>query len=751
VALFPKSFDVLLYLVQNAGRVVSKEELLKAVWADTFVEESNLSQSISLLRKALEERPGENRYIITVPGKGYQFGAATEEIADSDRGAPGMIVQAIHERITAVVEETQEPELALPEPAKARRTVFVVFGMVGAGLLILGGWAAYRHWRPAQALAGQRELVLADFENTTGDPNFDHILNEALKIDLGQSPYFTFLSREKVQETLAQMQRSRDAALTPDVAREVCERNNAQAVLDGAVARFGHQYLITLNATDCASGAQLAEDERRASDEDEVPGAIDAIAADLRHKLGESHATVKQYGVPLFAENTGSFEALTAYSQAEHLVLQGKYEQAVPLYQRAIEIDPRFAVADLDLAGAYTNLGDRELEVTYLKKAYELRDNADEQDRLHIVARYHDTVTGDLYESLQNYRTWSGIYPQNPVPWMDLADTYTQIGQPEEAIEPAKHALTLAPNNPVAYVVLARAEMHAGQLEAARTACEQAMQRHLDGSDLHNVLMQLEFAQHDHAGIEREIVWAKSNPSGSIIKLNEARIAFAQGQVAKGQQMFEESAEAYRQQGLAEHGTFLLLASTRFLAEEGETEEARKLLDTLSLQPGMTDPLVAMALTGEGNRALPILQQDMQQHPTDTLWQRVKGPQIRAAIFLSEHKPEQAVDALQPSIPFDLRAYDLPLLRGEAYLEAKQPTAAEVEFRKILDHPGVDPLSYQFPLAQLYLARAYAAEGRVAEARMAYGAFFGLWKNADPDLALLKKAKGEAAALDSSR
>jgi tetratricopeptide (TPR) repeat protein len=594
-----------------------------------------------------------------------------------------------------------------------------------------------------------RKLLVADFQNTTGDPNFDHILNQALQIDLEQSPYFAFVSRTKTRDTLTQMQRDKDEPLIGDLAREVCERNNSDAMLSGSIARLGHKYLVTMDATDCTNGNQLLESKKVADTGDDVLGAVDAIASDARRRLGESRSSVKQYSVPLFEENTGSLEALKAYSKADQLALQGKYMEAVPLFQRAIELDPKFADAYFDLANSYNNLGDHQLQIANLKKAYELRESADEPDRLYITAAYHSVVTGDLYEALRNYQTWKGIYPQQSGPWGQIAGIYIQIGQPELAIEPARHALSLNEKNPAAYVILAEALMHDGQLEAAKVVCLQAVQKKLDGSDLHDMLTQIAYAMRDTSGVDAQIAWAKESPEGSRVKQDMVLIAFAQGQGRKAQELMRQSTESYRRDGMVGLANLRLLVCTRPLSEEGLTLQARKLLDSVPLAD-LTNPMVAMAETGEMAQANSLLKQAMERHPLDTLWQNYRAPQIRAAVLLAERKPQEAIEALRTGIPYDLRDYDLPTLRGQAYLAAKQPDAAELECRKVLDHPGLDPLSYEYPLAHLRMARAYAMDGNFTGSRSEYKEFFTLWKDADADLPILLQAHREYSQLPPS-
>jgi eukaryotic-like serine/threonine-protein kinase len=746
IPLSSKAFQVLTYLVANPGRVVTKDELLKAVWPESFVEESNLPGYISGLRKAFNDRAS---CIATVPGQGYQFTARvqTELLTHSstERGSQNVQIQQMRESTHVIIRETSTPVLALAAPRPLQRRW--VSWLPATTALILSAGATYAVWKYRHRVETPPLVVLSDFENATGDEHLDRVLDGALETDLRQSPYLSFLSNVTIQQTLTQMQRPKTAPFSTEVAREVCQRNNAQVLLHGVIARFGQRYLLTINAIDCQSGADLAQTKSEAATADDIPHAIDVVAADMRKRLGESRASIRQYDAPLFPAPTNSLEALQRFSEARSLASQGKYGQAISLYRQAIELDPKFATAYADVSSCYGNLGDHDSQVENLTKAYTLRDTVGTHDKLWITASYAEFVTGDLNESLRNYRAWTTIYPKDGVPWSSLANTYTQLGQAELAIDPGKRALELSPDDPVDFVVLARALMHAGKLDEAETICQRAIAKGLDGGDLHSILMEIAAARHDAAGIDAQLAWAQASPDPSRLKFNVALLAFAAGQARHGLELLNETADYYKQRGLERVGTRYLLAGTRMLAEEGRVAEAKKLLDTFPLIPGMTDPVVALAEVGEQDRAARILPQELSRRPRDTLWTSYRGPQIQAAILLADHKPQQALDALSHTVPLDYRNYDALLLRGEAYLAAQQPGLAEQEFRKILEHPGVDPFSYEYPLAHLGLARAYTMQNKPAESGREYEALFLLWKNADNDLPILKQARSEYTRL----
>jgi tetratricopeptide (TPR) repeat protein len=759
VAISPKAFEVLLCLIQRPGQVVTKEQLLQAVWPGAFVEEDNLVQHISALRKAFA---GHASYIVTVPGRGYQFAAPVERVAAVERVTPGavapqpgdFIVQRVRERTHLVLEES-----ILPPPAKrglggdfgakvrARvRARTLVWAAAALGIVVLAGWFGWR--RMYRTVPGDHhEVVLADFENSTGDPDFDKALNTALAVELKQSPYLLVASAAKRQETLKLMERSPREALTPALAREMCQRIGDQAVLDPTIARVGKKYMLTLTAVDCDSGEDLLESKSVADDPDSILQSLDSVAASMRRRLGEPLGVLRNTSKPLLAKKTNSLDALKVYTLAREQVVQGKFEPAIPLLQKAIELDPNFAVAYSDLGTVYSNLGEHDLAVKNFSKAYELRESAVQQDTLAIVAAYHSFVTGDLHESIRNYETWAALYPLAASPRANLASGQIQIGRDDLAVEPARQAVELAPNDTIMYVILARAEMHLGQFDEAKATCEKAVALKIDDAFVHGLLFEIASAQDRPEEMSAQVAWAKGKSAEASMLLDEALAAYSEGKAREAEREIDGMVDEYKTQGLTEHANRLLGGTPRIEMQLGRLEEARRRLAALPPLQGSTDIPVALALTGATAQAEAILQRELQLQPTDTLWQDVKGPEIRAAIAVAENKPEVAIQSLQRSLPYDLRNFDVPSLRGQAYLLAKQPDLAEAEFHKIIDHPGVEPLSSNLRTAHLGLARAYALQHREQDSRREYERFFELWKDADSDLPVLQQARAEYSRL----
>jgi serine/threonine protein kinase/tetratricopeptide (TPR) repeat protein len=602
--------------------------------------------------------------------------------------------------------------------------------LLALGLAAFGAW----FWLHRSVSGDHHEVVLADFEDATGDADLAGALQTALAIDLKQSPFLLIAPGSRIAATLTLMERSPKEKLTPLLAREVCQRMNDQSVLSGKIVRLGQKFLLTLAASDCVTGEDLAQSKVVALDRDGVVKALDEVAAEMRKRLGEPLKTVKQFNQSLLAKETGSLDALKAYSRGHDLGAGGDYQGSLPFFKRAIELDPRFAAAYADLGVIYSDLGESDLATANLKKAYDLRDLTTEPDRLFIVAEYNSEVTGNLHESIRNDEVWTQTYPGAVPPWANLANLQIEIGRPDLAIAPALHAVSLDPKSAISQVILARAQMRAGQPDKAFETCRRAVAQKLDGAEVHGILAQLAFLKHDAAGVDEQFAWAKGKPAETYMRLQELLMDFAQGKHRAALEALRLLVDGYKKQGLPERAARMEGGVPRMEAEIGLIDTARGRLSQLPQINGSTDIPVAWAEVGEISKVEEIVRRAISDHPEDTLWQYVKAPQIRAAIALSQNKPADAVEALRAAIPYELRDFDVPSMRGRAYLAARQADLAAIEFRKIIDHSTLNPISYEIPLAHLGLARALAMQGNIAGSRQEYGKFLELWKDSDADI-----------------
>jgi len=735
-------FDTLLYLVEHPGRVVSKDELLDAVWPRKVVEEANVAQTIYALRKALNVGGAGERVIVTAPGRGYRFALPVENVWEGM--VPHRTISAAQEKAPGLApRETPAWRALLTRPLVGVPILVGVLALAALAIWGLAIWAGPRG--PVPSSPGRKTVVLADFQNLSGAPVFDRTLTEATRIDLYQSPYVTVLPDRMVQNTLSLMTRSADTPLTAPLAREVCARNNAAAAVDGVIAQVGADYLLSLTAFDCAEGAVLDAEKAEVTSRDALLPALDRLVDRLRRRLGESADSVRRFRVPLLPARTGSLEALKTYSEGQYAFAHGANAQAKALFQQAVQIDPAFASAYVGLSALFNNEHDFDRSKAFAAKAYALRDTVGARDRYHIIARYQENVSNDILEAIRNYQDWAASYPQDDIPWSDLSNSENWIGRYAEAVEPGRRGLALAPAKEAAYVVLARAWLHEGRVDAAAEVARRAVGKGLAGEDIHGLLTEIAAAHGDDAAIAEDIASARGSPAERTVLIFAARNAWREGRVRQGEALYERASTLAREQGVVD---FTLPFRARELADLGLVGQALRLLGEVpASDQDDSDFIFATAEFGDAARAQSLLERTLRRSPLDTLNNAIFASETRAVLALRRSRPDAAITALAPALPFEMRAFDTPYLRGRAYLAAGDGPRAAVEFRKILDHPDIEPTSPLRPLAQLGLARALRLQHDRAQSRLAYEALLADWKNADPDLPAFVQAKAEYASL----
>jgi eukaryotic-like serine/threonine-protein kinase len=759
LALQPKAFDILLVLVQNSDTVVLKDELLKAVWPETFVEESNLAQNIFVLRKTLGEPGDKNRYIVTVPGRGYRFAEKVRVVGEHEK-EDKLIVES-HSRSHVVIEEQAALAAAEPVPASKQnlRTPVLAISVVA---LVVALAAAYFYTHQAPKLTAKDTLVLADFSNSTGDPVFDGTLKQALALQLEQSPFLNLLSDQRVAQTLARMDQPKDVRLTHDVAREVCQRTASSGVLDGSIAQFDRQYLLTLKAINCSTGDSLASAEARASDKDHVLDALGSVSTEIRKKLGESLSSVQKYDVPPQDVTTPSLAALQSYSQAMK-VRRGDSVLPIQLFERAIQQDPSFAMAYAQLGVIYVNISETARGADNIRKAYALRDHVSEREKFYISCHYDDMVTGDLEAARRDYELWQQIYPRDPIPPANLATVYFYVGDFSKVLDYVERAIDLSgpptvPTQPSinliwSYILLNR-------LPEAKAMALSAQTHHVDDPLYHSSLYIIDFLQQDAEARKHELQVLADNPTwGDAILSEESDTAAYQGRFAEARD-FTRRAVAFaqksdRQQTAAAH---LIDSAIREAAvgNAGISQQLVKQALALSQAKDIAAmSAVASSLAGDSRQTTQLITDLNKRFPQDTVVQLNYLPTVLAATELRAGNASKAIAILAPAAPYELGVTALDqgislypvYVRGEAYLATKQGSAAAAEFQKIVDHPGIVQNEIIGALAQLDLARAYVLRGDTSKAKQEYQRFLSLWKNADSDLPLLAQAKSEYAKL----
>jgi eukaryotic-like serine/threonine-protein kinase len=646
----------------------------------------------------------------------------------------------------------------------AKSTRFRWAAAAAAGIVIglgVGGWLFFS--RKAHRLTDKDTIVLADFTNSTGDTVFDETLRQGLSVQLEQSPFLSIVSDQRIQQTLKMMGEKPDAKLTPEIARELCQRTASAAVLDGSIAQIGTQYLLTLKAVNCSSGETLASTEAQANDKNLVLDALGNTASEIRSRLGESLRTVQKFDTHLEQGTTPSLEALKAFSSGVKVQSTIGNGASVPFFKHAIELDPNFALAYARLGIAFTSIGEPSIAAGYTRKAYELRDRTSEQEKYLISTVFHKEVTGNIETTAQSCQLWIQAYPRSEMPHFYLSGAiYPVIGQYEKGVEEGREAVRLNPDFPVSYAFLMFNYTARNRLDEAKAAHEQALGRKLNSPFYLLALYQIAFLQNDAAGMAQQIASSAGQPGTEDVLLGlEADTAAYSGRLRNAREFSRramDSAERTQEKELA--ATYSALSGLRE-ALFGNTDEARhRVTFALGRSAGRDaqyGAALALAYAGDDARAQALTDDLDKRFPEDTIVQFNYLLTLRAKLALTRGKASEAIEILRAATPSELgqttssiygwTALYPVFVRGEAYLAAHQGSEAAAEFQKILDHRGVVTNEPIGALAHLQLGRAYAMQGDSAKAKAAYRDFLTLWKDADPDIPVLKQASTEYAKL----
>jgi serine/threonine protein kinase/tetratricopeptide (TPR) repeat protein len=633
-----------------------------------------------------------------------------------------------------------------------QRIVPVALAIVFAAIM---GYFYLRRTPPK--LTDKDTIVLVDFDNKTGDAVFDDALKQALASELGQSPFLNVLSDRKVRETLGMMGRPAKQRITADVGRELCLRTGSTAVLGGAISSLGSHYLIDLNAVECNTGDTLAKQQAEATSKEDVLTALCRASSSLRRKLGESLASVQKFDAPVEA-TTSSLEALKNYSVGVRIQREQGDALAIPFYKRAIEIDPNFPLAHAILAVSYLNLQQPSLALEYAAKAYQLRDRVTEREKLRISANYF-YATGEIDKEAQTYELWIATYPRDSLPHTNLGNVYAYMGQYDKALAEFQETLRLATDDVSSYVNLGITYLNLNRLEEAKASFDQALGHKLDSGFLRQYIYVLAFLREDTARMEQQLAWGAGKPGDEDVLLSIQSDTEAYfGRLSKARDFSRRAVESALRADSKEAAALWEVNAALRDAELGNSAYARQgATAALALSPGR-DVKVFAALTlariGDVPRAKALAAELEKNYPTDKMLELYWLPTINAAIELNKGNSSQALEYLEAAAPYELGQAGVSInylypayVRGQAQLQAHNGTAAAAEFQKLLDHRGIVMNFVTGSLAHLQIGRAYAMAGDTAKAKAAYQDFFSLWKDADPDLPILKEAKTEYAKL----
>jgi eukaryotic-like serine/threonine-protein kinase len=610
-----------------------------------------------------------------------------------------------------------------------------------------------RSRKTTHRLTEKDTIVLADFANTTGEPVFDGTLKQALTASLEQSPFLSVVSDNKVNETLRLMGHSEKERVSEGMAREICVRIGSKALLAGSIAKLGSQYVLGLKALDCKTQDSLGAAQGEAENRETVLRVLGQVTTTMRGKLGESLVSVHKFDAPLEEATTSSLEALQAYSEARRLRLEKGDEEALPFVKRAAELDPNFAMSFARLGIIYGNLGETSLAVDSLKKAYELRERVSRREKYSIAADYFSVVTGEIEKANQQYELLIHDYPRDIANYQNLAFNYALLGQHEKAVAELHLAAQFSPMDAAPYGNLANGYIALDRFDEARAVIEEAAARKLDNPSLHGGLYWLAFFRGDAAGMEEQVAWAMGKPgleSSLLAVQSDTEVYY--GRLQKARTLIQRAVDSAKRANSKEWISNLELDLAGNYAALGDAAQARKTVNEALALDSERDQQMSAALilpmVGDSASAQKLADKLNKTFPLDTMMQRCWLPTIQAEIELSRGAAAKAIDILQIAKPYEVGGRLLPAyVRGLAYLRMRQGGDAAGEFQKILSQRGVMQNSLLVPLAHLGLARAHAITNDVAGARKSYQDLFALWKDADPDIPILKEAKAEYAKL----
>jgi eukaryotic-like serine/threonine-protein kinase len=735
IKLQEQPFHVLTVLLQRPDEVVTREELRNQNWpADTFVDfDNSLNTAINKLREALGDSADSPRFIETLPRRGYRF-----------------IAPVIGNGTTI---GTSVGASARPRWRKtvAGATIAVLAAGIAGGLL----WRA----RQARHLTEKDTIVLGDFANSSGDPVFDGTLREGLSVELEQSPFLSLVSEEGIHQTLRMMERPANTRLTPEITREVCQRTSSAAALEGSIALIGTRYNLILKAVNCVNGELLGSTEAQASDKSHVLDTLGRVALEMRRRLGESLSTVQKYNTPLERATTRSLEALQAYSLGFKTFWgAGDGAGAMPLFQRATELDPNFAMAYWGLANA---TADNTLSAGSARKAFELRAELSEREKLLIEILYYLTVTGDLMKGRRSCEIGVQMYPRDAVFLGYLPLFSNALGEYEAGLKQSLEESHRPYPPGLTYRDLVLSYLLLDRINEAEAVAKEAHAKGQD-SNLTTVLYGIAFYRDDTAEMARQVTRATGVPEDKgLLSAMEADTAAYFGHLGKARELTRRAANsaelAAEKENAADYYAVAALREALF----GNAVEARQqaVAGKWRSTGRDLDYAVSLALVyaGDADRAQALANDLSKRFPEDTLVQVNYLPTLHAKLALLHSNPQEALVILGAASPYELglpssNYYNWPnmypvYVRGEAYLAAHEGKEAAAEFQKILDHRGIvlnEPIG---ALAHLQLGRAYVLQGDIAKARPAYQGFLMLWKEADPDIPILKEAKAEYAKL----
>ena len=755
-------FRILQLLIERNGEVATREDIRRVLWPDERNVDFNhsINVAIATLRRVLNDSATEAKYIETVARRGYRLipppawlSAATDP-AGKEKG-PGLDREPLH-----VQAPTPDQAEIPPADAGERKTSIWSWTWPIAGMAVLAavtGGVWYWKLRPAIRLAANDTVVLADISNQTSDPVFEDALNTALRVEFEQTPYLNLLGPDKVRGTMKLLGYPDAQKVTAENAREVCLRSNSVAVIASSIADAGNRFRIEISGIECRTGKTLASSAKITANRNEIVQTLGQLGEELRRKMGEPPSSVARFSKPLNVATSDSLEALQLLTTGYRLHLE-RDKRAASYYLRAIDLDPKLALAYIGLGAWHSNFAEDTEAAAAETKAFELRDRLTGPTRFLAETLYYSLVTGDLERAYPVYLEWVQTFPRDVRGHINLSFCALRLGRLDRAVTEAREAVRLLPT-PATYGNLIQITINDDQIEAAKAALHEAEQQGI--VDPFRVWRHfIAFLQSNQAGMREQAAWAESTASGEA-----ASLLYAEANAEAYSGRFQNAAEWFRRAKKKstenEFGGIPLSLQEEFAiqeAEAGKTAAARELLPGLAAASKDRDMRLDLAMllarVGETEKSKILANELNREYPSDTLVQSYALPVIRAAIQLQENAPAGAIESLRPTVKYELAVPDTvnsvypAYLRGLAYLQMGKGALAVPEFQKLIDHPGVVGRFVTGALARLQLARAEAMLGDKTSARKSYEEFLDLWKGADQELPIYRKAKIEYSKLE---
>lgn len=754
-------FRVLVVLLEHEGQIVSRDALARHLWPEnTFVEfDQGVSTAVAKLRQALGDVAENPRFVETVPRRGYRFIAPVtqETLAPSELVslvAPIPPVQLASSAPTTSPEPL--PSITAKAAAGQQHGMLRRWGLIAASVLLLaGGAAALLRRRPpvSPLLRLNDRVMLADFENATGNRLFDDALVSALRVKLDESPYFKLVPAKAVLAAREQMGAAGRAGSSAGGEQSLCQVLRARAVIHGSLSPMRDGFRVRLTANVCGSEKPLVEEESFSPSTDVLLSILGGTADRLRRQLGEPENSVQRFGTPVVQATTASFAALQAFAAGEQKRALGQDHETIADYKLATDLDPEFALAYARLGTIYSNENEAELSRTFYQKAFNLRAHATERERLYLTAHYYGSAIGDVPRAIEVYDLWRRLYPDDLIAPNNLADSYETMGQPDQARLMAQEALRIDPTNAFPYAALLQADQRLGLYDEARGVWREACKRKLDNSVTSRMAMfQIGVATGDEALVKQQVEWAASNPRQGEMLTLQGWAAAAAGRLREARIFFHRAQEIARGNSLNEFAADAGLELAQFEGDFGDTAGARA--DVAHARQLAPDDLnvkafAAMILAGAGDakQASTLMQAVRQEAPRNTIFQKMILPMTEARLSLSNSNPDKAVEQLSLVAEYDRsRVTQLASIyyRAQALLAAGRAADANKEFARLLQLQAICPTSPYLSLAHLSLARVRHLQGDNEGSTREYETFFKLWSNADPNIPLLRQARAEA-------